>query len=449
MKKSFKILEKIFSPLIKFIDKFIVVPLTKFFLMLSKLSNKNGKYIEKWITKTNTLVFISLILALLTFFLVDNKSIILSETSAEVIYNQPVNYIYNYESYVVEGLPEKVDITLIGRKGDLYLSSQLSNHEVTIDMSDLKPGTHRVSLKYKVPLASIDYKLDPSFATVVIYNKESETKTLAIDTLNTEELDEKLFIQGIVPEKTEVTIKGAKHVISKVATVKALLDVKNIPNPAVGTIDVKEVPLLAYDDRGNIIDVEIVPKTIDAKVNITSPSKELPIKVIPKGDVVSGQAISNIISSVNKVVVYGDETILNTLSYIPVEIDVSGLKTNKEFAKKLDFPAGVRYMSEKSVNVKIEIDKESVRTLDEIRINPKNLASGLSIQAASSEDDKVSVSLKGVQSIIDSVDPTTINAYIDLSGFGVGTHEVDVVVEGTDNRITYQSKIKKVKIIIQ
>ena len=60
----------------------------------------------------------------------------LTETSAEVIYNQPVNYVYNQEAYVVEGLPESVDITLIGRDSDLYLARQLSTHDVTIDLSD-------------------------------------------------------------------------------------------------------------------------------------------------------------------------------------------------------------------------------------------------------------------------------------------------------------------------
>ena len=156
-----KSIKKLFNSIWRFIDKRIVVPITKFFLSITKAFNKNGKYIEKWMTKTNTLIFISLLMALATFFIIDNKSVMISETSAEVIYNQPVNAIYNKEAYVVEGLPEKVDITLIGRKSDLYLARQISTHDITIDLTDLKPGTHKVNLKYRQSLGSIDYKLLP------------------------------------------------------------------------------------------------------------------------------------------------------------------------------------------------------------------------------------------------------------------------------------------------
>ena len=44
----------------------------------------------------------------------------LIETSAEVLYDQPISATYNEEAYVVEGLPKTVDITLIGRKSDVF-----------------------------------------------------------------------------------------------------------------------------------------------------------------------------------------------------------------------------------------------------------------------------------------------------------------------------------------
>ena len=51
---------------------------------------------------------------------IDKKIIVFNDNSAEVLQNQPVKVIYNEESYVVEGLPETVDITLIGSKTDLF-----------------------------------------------------------------------------------------------------------------------------------------------------------------------------------------------------------------------------------------------------------------------------------------------------------------------------------------
>ena len=137
----------IFRAIYKWIDKHIIVPITKFILFISdKLGGRTGKF-ERWITKKSTLIFISLILAICAFLYVDNESNILIDSSAEVLYDQKVDVTYNAEAYVIEGLPKTVDVTLIGRRVDLYLAKQLSNGKVGADLSNLGEGTHKVTLK--------------------------------------------------------------------------------------------------------------------------------------------------------------------------------------------------------------------------------------------------------------------------------------------------------------
>ncbi len=445
MKKLFK---KIFSSIWSVIDKIIVTPITKLIMKISESVDKNGKYIEKWLTRKNTLIFISLFIALIVFFMVDNKTIELSETSAEVIYNQPITYIYNKESYVVEGLPKTADITLIGRSSDLYLARQLSTHDITLDLSDLKPGTHRVSLKYKESLSSIDYKLDPSVATVIIYPKKSLSKNVTVDILNEDKLDEKLTVQNIELNKEEVIVKGAEHVLSKVANVKALLDVNNLANTSEGNVEVKDIPLKAYDEEGNIVDVELVPSKVSANVEIASPHKEVSVRIIPKGNVIFGKSIENISSDITKVTIYGDETLLDTITYIPVEIDVEGLKENKEFTETIKKPNGVRSISDAKININVTLGDEVSKEISNVRINPINLANGLVVNAASQEDITIPVIIKGVSSVLDEVDASSINATIDLNGLGIGEHEVEVKVTGNDLRVKYAPKTTKVKVNI-
>ena len=113
-------------------------------------------------------------------------------------------------------------------------------------------------------------------------------------------------IKDINVVSDKVVIKGAEHVLSNVATVKGLVDVKKLVTQEVGTVELKDVVLKAYDDNGNVVkNVEIVPNKIDAEIEIASPSKELPIKVVPKGDVSFGKAIKSIELSDTKVTVYG------------------------------------------------------------------------------------------------------------------------------------------------
>ena len=54
---------------------------------------------------------------------------------------------YNDAEYIIEGLPEKVDITLIGTKANLYLAKQLPTQNVSVDLNGLKPGVHKVKLR--------------------------------------------------------------------------------------------------------------------------------------------------------------------------------------------------------------------------------------------------------------------------------------------------------------
>lgn len=446
--KIIKAFKNFFQTIGKFIDQKIILPITKLVVKITSRFDKSGKKLENWLSQTNTLLFISLFLSIIIFVVIDQKIILFANNSAEVIKDQPVEVIYNEEAYEVEGLPETVDITLVGSKTDLYIAKQSSSHKVTVDLSGLKPGTHKVNIEYNQNARSIDYMVNPSVATVIIYQKVSETRTLSVDLLNQDALDPRMVIENVNYDTDKIIIKGAEHQLKKVSEVKALVDVKNIVSQEVGKQTVKDVPLRAYDVDGNIVDVEIVPEKIDVELELTSPSKELPIKIIPKGDVSFGLAIGTINVSETKVTAYGNAEALSKLKYIPVEIDVNNLKENKEYKKELSKPVGVRSLSINNVSVNVTLDSVSSKDVNNINIEYKNLGSPYTVQGTSETATKVNVNLKGVKSVIDSITSDDITAYIDLGGYGEGEYEVAVQVEGTDNKVTYTPKTKKVKIKI-
>ena len=448
MKKIIKAIKIFLKNLIKIIDRKIIVPTTKLIVLITSKFDRSGRKIENWLTKTNTLLFISLFLSILLFIVIDQKIIVFNDNTAEVLKNQNVDVIYNEEAYVIEGLPETVDITLIGSKTDLYIAKQSSSQKVTVDLSGLKPGTHKVNITYSQNAGNIEYMVNPSVATVIISPKVSETRTLSVDLINKDKLDSTLTIKNINYDTDKVVIKGSEKTIEKVAIVKALVNINDIITQEVGTTSIKDVPLVAYDEVGNVVDVEIVPQKIDVELEITSPSKELPIKIIPKGELSFGQAISSMSSSETKVTVYGDEEVLSNLTYIPVEIDVTGLKENKEYKVELNKPVGVNSLSINNLTINVSLGEISSKDINDVGITPKNLGENYKAQSVDESGAKVTVNVKGVKNVIDQIKSTDINAYIDLSGLTEGEHEVDVLVEGNDSRVTYTAKTKKVKIKI-
>lgn len=441
-------IKKIVKNIFNFVDKMIVVPVTKLILGFSNKLTSNNRGLEKFLSKSSNLLFISLGLAITVFIIIDQKIIYYSESSAEVLTNQTVRAIYNEEAYVIEGLPDTVDITLIGDKANLYIAKQSKTNDVTVDLTELKAGTHKVEFKYNQGITSVDYKVNPSFATVIIYNKVSLPTTLSVDVLNKDKLNDKLIIDSIGVDDDSVVVRGADKQVKRVAAVKALLDVNNLSSQDLGNTVVKDVPLKAYDEKGNVIDVELVPSKVNVNVSISSPSKELPIKVIPNGDVAFGKAISNIKTSESKVTVYGSASSLEALNYIPVEVDVNNLSENTQYKLEISKPVGVKSMSINNITVDISLDSVSDRDINNVAIETRNLASDLKATAVSSTDSAVDVNIKGVSSVINSITADSINAYVDLSGYGEGEHEVDVTVEGNDVRVQYVAKTKKVKIRI-
>lgn len=434
---------KLIKRFFRFIDKKIIVPITKFFVSIGEKLKLSDKPLEKALSKKSSMIILSLVLAVIVFVIIDRQNTTLLEKNAEVLYDIPLSETYNDEEYVVEGLPETVDITLIGTKANLYLAKQLPTQDVNVDLSDLKPGVHKVNLKYKQSITSVEYKLDPSEVTVVVSSKKSETRSVESDIVNLNKLDSKLAINNTKLDTDEVIIKGTEDSLAKVSTIKALINVSDMVDPKAGTNTLKDIPLIAYDENGAKVDVEMVPSKVTATVEIESPSKTVPLEIEPTGNVIFGKAIKNITSSVQKVTIYGNSKVLDNTNSIKVKIDVNNLKSNKDYTVTIKKPAGIREISEKVVTAKVELDDEVTTELSGVKLGVVNLGSNYTAQATSENATEVTVILKGVESIIKNITPSDVEAYVDLEGLGAGDHEVEIKVKGTDPKVKYSSKVTK------
>ena len=439
----------IFGNIYKIIDKLIIIPITKIMIFISDKFGTRTDKLEKMLTKKNTLVFISLILAICIFLYVDSESTVISNDSAEVLYDQKVKATYNSNAYVIEGLPKDVDVTLIGRRVDLYLAKQLSKGTVTADLTKLKEGSHTISLDYDCSITSVNYKLDPSVVNINIYPKVSETRTASIDVINKNKLEKKLSVGEVTLNESEVVIKGAEHTLKKVAIVKALIDIDKIVDPTIGVSELDDIKLVAYDSEGKVVkNIETEPNNLSAKVTIESPRKEIPVKVIPTGDLEFGKAIDNITTDVSKVTAYGDQDVLDKLDYLPVEIDVTGLNETKTYDVILSKPSGIKDISNTNMKAVVTLGTEITKEINDVFIETINLDPSYKAVAIGENSSKTSIIVKGTKNVIDAIDTSMVTAQVDLKGYSEGDYEVTVKAAGDDNKATYAAKTTKIKIRI-
>ena len=449
MNKLLKPLVAVFKAIYFLIDKLIILPISRFIYRISELSRNNAGRIEKLLNRPNILVYVSLFCAIFIFILIDRQTINLVTQEASIIPSETVKIIYNEEAYVIEGAPEAVDITLIGRKSDLYLATQLGEHEVVLDLTGYSVGTYKVKLKYNHNIDTVKYKLDPSTVTVKISEKISANKTLDYDLLNKDKLDLKLNISRVELDRNTVLVKGSAEALDSVATVKALIDLKAAELTEKGSHSVGNIVLAAYDHNGlRINNVEIVPAKISAIVGVDSYYKELPVKVITTGKLTVGYAIASANSSVSKVTVYGDQEEIKDLTYVEALIDVEGLSADKNYSITLTKPAGVRFMSETTTTIVVTLGTETQQKFTGIQVIYKNLGDNYTAGSVTTEDRLINVIAKGVNSVLKDLQAGAIKAEIDLNGLTAGTHDVPVIVWADDVRVSLQPEVTTVKIKI-
>ena len=448
MSKIFKAISSFFKGIYNFFDKILITPISKLVYKIGKLLNKNNGKLEKFLNKSSTLLYLSLAIALIFFFLINSKVISFVENEAEIITNQPVKVEYNKEAYVIEDLPESVDITLIGRKSDLYLAKQLGENEVVLDLTDYEPRNepYRVKLTYNQTINTLSYKLDPTYVYVTIKKKVTTTKTIDYDLINQDKLNAinpQLSVSKVELNRSEVVVKGSQDTLDRIATVKALVDLNNNKFTQASTYELENLPIVAYDENGKILsNVEVVPETISGVVTFSSYSKNVPVKVLTTGDLVSGKAISSI--TINgkddfSVTIYGEQGAIDKITEVPVTIDVTDQGNNgaKTYNVTIAKPTGVRYMNETSATIVANFGEAKQREIEISSIDPRNVPDGMSVNAKSEADRKVTIQVIGVQAVIDAIKAEDIYAYIDLSGYTIGEHTVPVQVEGKDSRAQY------------
>ncbi len=452
MKKLIKKICRFIGKIILFFDRILITPIMKVVLKITDFFKNSGHGLEKFLTTKKALLVISLLIAFLAFYKLDKDSNIMMNNYAERLYGESVSAIYNEEAYVVEGIPKTADVVLIGNKSNIYLAKQYPAKGISLDLRELSVGTHRVPLKYSQSFSFVDYTIDPSYVTVVIYDKVSSTREVGYELLHRESLDSKLDITDVTLSKTEITIKGNEKTLNKVGYVKALIDLSNLVNPKAGTTTIKNCNIVAYDDAGKVVDVEILPESVEATLTLTSSSKTVPIKVMPEENtsLALGYAIASLTPSSNSIEIYGSEENLAKVEYVPVYVDISGVSENQTYTVNIKKPNGVRDVSIKTITVNLTVTKESQTEVQDIRIIHENLADGLVVMTMNEKDVKTSVIVKGSETAIKELDASKITATIDLAKYTTpGEWEVDVKVSGEDVRLSYEPKTTKVKVIIR
>lgn len=260
---------------------------------------------------------------------------------------------------------------------------------------------------------------------LVIAGEENVERTLTVP-LELSQFPQTLELVGEPPTHVDVRLRGPSGSISRMSAtdVVAALDLGGAsPGRRLYqlTPDQVRVPF-------GVQAIQVTPATI-AMVFDRSVTREVEVNPTIQGVPAPGHIVGSVRTDPPIVEVVGPESLFGqTVEAITETVSISGATTNVNQVVTIGFlEAALRLKVPRRASVSVEIlPAPRERTLSGLPVHLRGLRSDLSAQAVPSI---VDVRLRGSQAGLDRIVPDLVNAFVDLTGLGVGEYMLTVHVD--------------------
>lgn len=394
---------------------------------------------------------VALCLAVVLYLVIngpDKGSSIFVSNVRQVVTLDNVSVTSNISSsvYEVTGLPETVTVNVMGDNADVqFASQQKDSYQVLADLEVFGEGTHEITLEPVNFSDNVDVTIQPSTALVTIKKKISRSFTIGYDFINTNKLDKIYSLAEPEFSQNEVIVKASEDTISKISFVKALIDVDGIKADFE-----QDAKLVAYDQEGNPVNVDILPETVTAKVSVTTPHKEVSIEIIPEGKMKDGLAIESYTLDHSSITIYAPQSVLDNVDKVSISVPVTRITKDTKITMPVMLPAGVSTGSINKVSISLKVGEETTTTTDNVAIVYKNLDNNLKYLLGDDVSATTSVTVKGAKSVLDTIKAEDITVTMDLEGYNKPmSGEVPLTVSGKNKLAIYSLKNASLKITLE
>ncbi len=404
-----------------------------FFTGLANALNILNVSLDRMLASKKMLKFISLTITIIAVFILNGGSVsnILSvPTSGDRVDDVPVVVEGLPKDYVITGAPDSVDVILVGSALDIYSTKNSTDFYVSLDVSTLSQGVYTVELQAVNYPENLEVVVVQSTTQVELSAKATQTFPLTHRFINEDQMNQEYSVSVGKLSTETVEVKGSADVISRISKVEAVIDVANVTKSFT-----QDAQIVASDAAGNILDVEINPTSAEVNCSVSSFSKTVPIISLKVGDVESGLAIKDIQLSANEVTIFGDESALNKIDEIYVEVPVEGISStitvNNILLAQVE---GINKMSITQVNASVSVEPIFEKTIEGISIMQVNSDNSSSIVY----DGTATVKVKGAESVIASLGSNNIKATVDITGLAPGEYTLPIVVTTENKYVTIE-----------
>lgn len=317
---------------------------------------------DKLFNSVWSLRIVALILALALFTYVKADINAGRETAnskdVEILYNVPLEVYQDDESLIVTGLPESVNITVSGSAQEIIQMKISQDYVVFVDLNNLTIGEYHVPIQHEGFSDKLNISIEPASVNIMI--EESVSKELRVDPeMNNRLIAEDYVLKEMVAEPKTVVVTGAKSMIESISYVKATVTGEQ----GIEQSFEQEANVKVLNAELNRLDVQVEPEKVKVNVTIEQYSKEIPLTLKKVGKLESGTVIESLSLEPTKVKVTGKKAVIDELSELVVEFDVSELDESGTYNAQIQVPEGITIESDK-VKVHADIDRKVALNID-------------------------------------------------------------------------------------
>lgn len=395
----------------------------KAFELFYNMINSLNVFLDRMLQSNLSVKILSFVMAVVLLFTITGgiTDIFSTPNGGDYLYDVGIDVEGLQNDYDVVGLPEKVNVALVGPSLDIYTTKISKKYKVIADFSTLGEGEHTVELQSQGFPSDLQVMIVPQTVTVKITQKVTKTFELGYRFSNEDSMDSKYSVSVESMEHHEVEVRGSQDNIDKINAVKAVIDLKGRNDDFE-----QKAKIYAYDRSGKKVDVEIIPETVKVDCAVSSYSKE--VSIIPQysGQFASGYGLESIKLSNDKVTIYGKEELLNSINSVGVTVDIAGLSSDKSYTKlPLTGTENINKLDFDTIDASIRVSQATTRVINDIPINVVNNNNGYQVNFLQGQD-KAAVEVSGVAGMLDALTINDFNISIDLENLKTGTNTVKV-----------------------
>lgn len=334
-------------------------------------------------------------------------------------------------------VPEVAEVTIRAPRSvwDMIEADPQIVHAI-LDLSGLSSGEHELELQIQISVRPVQV-VSVVPGTITLTLEPIDTKTLNINVNVSGEAAIGYQVGEANIEPLEVKVSGAESQVQKVARAQVLLNLDGIRENFEQTL-----PIEIVDENGQVVEgVSASPDSISVTMPVSQQGgyRDVAVKLVVTGQVASGYRLTDLSVFPPVVTVFaGDPELVNNLPGFleTLVVDLQNAQENISSRVALNLPEGVSVVGEQTVLIQAGVSPiESSVTLAGEKVEVIGLGNKLDAQVSPST---VDVILSGPLPLLDTLILQDVRVTVDLTGLGVGTHQIipkveiliaDVVVE--------------------